>query len=83
MCCSSFNNKAEYISATECIKEALWIEGIMEELGMATSQVTAHCDSAMFLMKNAAHHERTKHIDVCLHFVRERSSRCSEDTQWG
>ena len=34
--------------------------------------ITVHCDSqsAFDLSKNFVHHERTKHIDIKLHFVR-------------
>ena len=34
---------------------------------------TLHCDnqSAIYLIRNRAYHERTKHIDVRYHFIRE------------
>ena len=45
----------------------------MRELGIAQSSVAIHCDSqsAIHLTKNSVFHERTKHIDVRLHFVRD------------
>ena len=36
-----------------------------------------YCDnsSAIHLCKNPAHHEKTKHIDIKLHFIRNEMSR--------
>ena len=44
----------------------------MIDLGFEHKQVTVHCDSqsAICLSKNQIHHEKTKHIDLKLHFVR-------------
>ena len=65
--------EAEYIALAEAVKEALWLKGILEELGFKQEQVVVHCDSqsAIHLSKNIVFHERTKHIDVKLHFLRD------------
>lgn len=65
--------EAEYIAVTEAIKEALWLKGIISELGLKQEQVVVHCDnqSAIHLSKHQVFHERSKHIDVKLHFVRD------------
>ena len=54
------------------MKEALWLEGFAKELKLQGRSITVKCDSqsAIHLSKNSAYHERTKHIDVRLHFVR-------------
>ncbi|KAH9698871.1 Integrase catalytic domain-containing protein [Citrus sinensis] len=64
--------EAEYTAATEAVKEALWLRGLITELGMTQETVEVHCDSssAIYLSKNPAHHEKTKHIDIKLHFIR-------------
>ncbi|KAH9762156.1 hypothetical protein KPL70_000706 [Citrus sinensis] len=64
--------EAEYTAATEAVKEALWLRGLITELGMKQEAVEVHCDSssAIYLSKNPAHHEKTKHIDIKLHFIR-------------
>ncbi|KAH9668177.1 hypothetical protein KPL70_021322 [Citrus sinensis] len=64
--------EAEYTAAAEAFKEAIWLRGIVTELGFEQRQVAFHCDSqsAICLSKNQVHHEKTKHIDVKLHFVR-------------
>ena len=69
--------EAEYIALTEAIKEAIWIKVIINELGIKCSSVKLYCDSqsAIYLSKNTMFHERSKHIDVRLHFVRDIISR--------
>ena len=50
----------------------------MTELRFEQKQITIYCDSksAICLSKNQIHPEKTKHIDIKLHFVRlEVSSR--------
>lgn len=65
--------EAEYIAVTEAIKEALWIKGLVNELGVDQKNIEVHCDnqSAIHLCKNPMYHERTKHIDIRLHFIRD------------
>ncbi|XP_073152743.1 secreted RxLR effector protein 161-like [Henckelia pumila] len=69
--------EAEYISLTEAVKEALWIKGFVTEMGQEQHSTTIFSDSqsAIHLSKNTMFHERTKHIDVRLHFVRDIISR--------
>ena len=65
--------EAEYMAITEAIKEAIWLQGLLDDLGVGQKQVTVFCDSqsAIHLAKNQVYHARTKHIDVRYHFVRE------------
>lgn len=69
--------EAEYTAAAEAVKEALWLKGLMAELGSAQKTVEVFCDSssAIYLSKNPAHHERTKHIDIKLHFIINKVSK--------
>ncbi|KAH9656702.1 hypothetical protein KPL70_022787 [Citrus sinensis] len=64
--------EAEYTVAAEAIKEAIWLRGMVVELGYEQKQLLVHCDnhSAICLNKNQVYHEKTKHIDVKLHFLR-------------
>lgn len=64
--------EAEYTAASEAVKEALWLKGLISELGISQKVVDIHCDSssAIYLSRNPAHHEKTKHIDIKLHFIR-------------
>ena len=65
--------EAEFMALTEAAKEALWIKGLMKDLGLEQDKVTLWCDSqsAICLSKNSNHHERTKHIDVRYNFIRD------------
>ncbi|XP_073130842.1 secreted RxLR effector protein 161-like [Henckelia pumila] len=65
--------EAEYISLTKAVKEGIWITGFVTEMGLVQNDVTIFCDSqsAIHLSKNSVFHERTKHIDVRLHFLRD------------
>ena len=65
--------EAEYIFLTKVVKEALWLEGFAKELKLQDQEIIVKCDiqSAIHLSKNSAYQERTKDIDVRLHFIRE------------
>ncbi|GKU92526.1 hypothetical protein SLEP1_g6239 [Rubroshorea leprosula] len=65
--------EAEYIAITEAVKEALWLKGLVSDLGVEQNEMMVFCDSqsAIHLTKNTMYHERTKHIQVQYHFVRE------------
>ncbi|KAH9697781.1 Integrase catalytic domain-containing protein [Citrus sinensis] len=68
---------AEFVAATEAVKEGKWLCGILNELWLRQKIFTIFCDnqSAIHLIKNQVYHERTKHIDVRLHFIRDEVSK--------
>ena len=68
--------EAQYIALTEAVKEAIWLRGLISELGFKQKTVTISSDSssAIELSKNPKYNERTKHINVRLHFIREEIS---------
>ena len=57
----------------DAFKEAIWLQGIPKEIQLLQGNVVVHSDSqsAIHLCKNLMYHERTKHVDVRYHFVRE------------
>ena len=61
------------MTITEAEKEAIWLQGLLRELGIGQEEITIFCDSqsAIQLAKNQVYHARTKHIDVRYHFIRE------------
>ncbi|KAG7563868.1 Integrase catalytic core [Arabidopsis suecica] len=65
--------EAEYMALTEAAKEAIWIKGLLKDMGLEQEKVSLCCDSqsAICLSKNSVYHERTKHIDVKFNFIRE------------
>ena len=37
--------EAEYLAITEAVKEAIWLQGLLDDLGVGQKQVTVFCDS--------------------------------------
>ncbi|KAH9685181.1 Integrase catalytic domain-containing protein [Citrus sinensis] len=74
--------EAEY-TTIEAIKEAIWLKGMLKELGVEQKSMVIHCDSqsAICLSKNQTHLERTKHIDIKLHFIRLEVSKATVKLQ--
>eukprot|EP00253_Pinus_taeda_P026021 PITA_26021 len=64
--------EAEYIVASDASKEAIWLKGLLDEIGRTQEKVNVLCDSqsAIYLATNLAYHSRTKHIDVRYNFLR-------------
>ena len=56
---------------TEAIKKAIWLKELVAKLEGVSVGATVWSDSqsAVYLSKNQTHHERTKHIDIWLHFI--------------
>ena len=73
------------MAITEAGKESIWLQGLLDDLGVGQKQVIVFYDrqSAIHLAKNQVYHARTKHIDVRYHFVweiiEEGESLSSED----
>lgn len=64
--------EAEYIAMTKAIKDGIWLQGFIKELGIIQEDMVICCDfqNALHLMKNTVHHEISKHIYIKLHFIR-------------
>ncbi|KAL0320001.1 UNVERIFIED_CONTAM: Retrovirus-related Pol polyprotein from transposon TNT 1-94 [Sesamum radiatum] len=65
--------EAEYIATIEAFKEAIWLKGILTEIGFLKNNVTIFSDSqsSIQLCKNPVFHDRTKYIEVRHHFIRD------------
>lgn len=67
--------ESEYMAASQCVKEMVWLRGILNEiLDGKLSGINFFMDnqSAICLIKNPEFHKRSKHIDVRYHFIREK-----------
>jgi hypothetical protein len=69
--------EAEYMAASSAVREALWLKKLVAELGQPVAAVPVCCDNqgALSLLHNPVLSDRSKHIDVQHHFVRERVAR--------
>lgn len=68
------STEAEYISCTDAGKEAVWLRSLATALGVPVAEPTlVHQDNegAKALTQNSVFHNRTKHIDVRYHKIRE------------
>jgi hypothetical protein len=65
--------EAEYIALASATKEAVWLQRLLRELGTDQESVTIFEDNqgAIALASNAVVNQRSKHIDVRYHFVRD------------
>ncbi|KAL0745699.1 hypothetical protein Bca101_101793 [Brassica carinata] len=70
--CSSAD--AEYRAMLKLTNELVWIKGILKHIGIEqVASMTMHCDNqaAIHIASNSVFHERTKHIEVDCHKVRQ------------
>jgi histone deacetylase 1/2 len=72
---SQSSAEAEYRAVAHVVAECCWIRQLLQELHVPLSSATVvYCDnvSAVYMMANPVHHRRTKHIEIDIHFVREK-----------
>uniref|UniRef100_A0A803R4Z6 Reverse transcriptase Ty1/copia-type domain-containing protein n=1 Tax=Cannabis sativa TaxID=3483 RepID=A0A803R4Z6_CANSA len=66
--------ESEYISTTEAIKEAIWMKGLLTEIKLLKEVPRVYSDSqsCVHLCRNPVFHDRTKHIEIKYHFIRDK-----------
>ncbi|XP_062217191.1 uncharacterized mitochondrial protein AtMg00810-like [Phragmites australis] len=67
--------EAEYRAVAHAVTETCWLRQLLGELHTPLSSATVvFCDnvSAVYLSANPVQHKRTKHIEIDIHFVREK-----------
>jgi hypothetical protein len=72
---SRSSDEAEYRGVANAVAEACWIRQLFGELRRPLTCATlVYCDniSVVHLSTNLVHHQRTKHVEIDIHFVRER-----------
>jgi hypothetical protein len=75
---SRSSTEAEYKVITNVTVEIMWIQTLLDELGIPhPPTVSVWCDNlgATYLSANPVFHARTKYIEVDYHFVREQVTR--------
>jgi hypothetical protein len=67
--------EVEYRAVANGVAEAAWLRQLLAELHRPLARSTlVYCDnvSAVYLSTNLVQHQRTKHVEIDLHFVRDR-----------
>ncbi|KAI3774037.1 hypothetical protein L1987_48580 [Smallanthus sonchifolius] len=70
-------SEAEYIAASSCYTQVIWIQNQMLDYGMTFMATPIHIDnmSAMSITNNPVQHSKTKHIDIRYHFIRDQAEK--------
>ncbi|XP_071708330.1 uncharacterized mitochondrial protein AtMg00810-like [Rutidosis leptorrhynchoides] len=66
--------EAEYRGVANAVAETCWIRNLLRELHCPlTSPTLVYCDnvSVVYMSGNPVQHQRTKHIEIDIHFVRD------------
>jgi hypothetical protein len=66
--------KAEYIVASVASREAVWLRKLLSDfLSSELAPIVIHCDnqSCIKLTKNPVFHDKSKHIEMRYHYVRD------------
>ncbi|GJU07204.1 ribonuclease H-like domain-containing protein [Tanacetum coccineum] len=67
--------EAEYRGVANVVAETSWIRNLLRELHTPLFTATlVYCDnvSAVYMSANPVQHQRTKHIEIDIHFVRDK-----------
>ncbi|GJZ34091.1 ribonuclease H-like domain-containing protein [Tanacetum coccineum] len=67
--------EAEYRGVTNAVAETSWIRNLLRELHTPLFTATlVYCDnvSAVYMSANPVQHQRSKHIEINIHFVRDK-----------
>ncbi|KAE8879052.1 hypothetical protein PF005_g19561 [Phytophthora fragariae] len=67
--------EAEYMALSGCVKECVWMRHLLKGIGaeqVGATVIYEDNQGAMALAKNVGYQARTKHIDICYHFIRDK-----------
>ncbi|GKD88955.1 putative ribonuclease H-like domain-containing protein [Tanacetum coccineum] len=69
--------RAEYIAASNCCGQVLWIQNQLLDYGYNFMQTKIHIDneSTICIVKNPVFHSKTKHIEIRHHFIRDSNEK--------
>ncbi|KAD3337311.1 hypothetical protein E3N88_32831 [Mikania micrantha] len=72
-CVSTSTAEAEYIAASSCCAQVIWIQNQMKDYGVELFNTPIQIDnsSAISITNNPIKHSNTKHIDIKYHFIRD------------
>ncbi|GJW14561.1 hypothetical protein Tco_0018694 [Tanacetum coccineum] len=73
----STTGDSEYIAASNCCRQVLWIQNQLLDYGYNFMQTKIHIDneSSICIVKNPVFHSKTKHIEIRHHFIRDSNEK--------
>ncbi|GJS76552.1 putative ribonuclease H-like domain-containing protein [Tanacetum coccineum] len=69
--------EAEYVAATSCYGQVLWIQNQMLDYGynFMNTKIFIDNESTICIVKNPVFHSKTKHIEIRHHFIRDSNEK--------
>lgn len=67
--------EAEYRSMAMAICEVTWVKGLLKELGiknLGSTPILCDNQAALAIAANPVHHDKTKHVEIDCHFIRDK-----------
>ncbi|XP_061353302.1 uncharacterized mitochondrial protein AtMg00810-like [Gastrolobium bilobum] len=67
--------EAEYVAASWCVCHTMWLRNLLSKLEQEQvdpTEIWVNNKSTIELAKNPVNHERSKHVDVRFHFIRDQ-----------
>jgi len=80
---SQSSAKSKYPTMENVTCELVWVKDLLTEIGFAPEYpIKLYCDNqaVINITENSVFHERTKHIEVDCHLVRQKIEDCSSST---
>jgi hypothetical protein len=68
--------ESEYIVLSEAAKDVSYLRRLLNELGLSShgpTQLLSDNQACIKLVSNPIMHSKTKHIDICFHFIRKKA----------
>lgn len=83
-CVAISSTEAEYYALSTALREAIWIKFWIEQVFGISQTIKLYCDnqSALEIAHHDSSHQRTKHIDIHYHFIRQYVNDGTVKLQW-
>lgn len=67
------STEAEYMSLSDCSCQVVWVRSLLEEIGYQLDPIPICGDNqgSIFIASNPVQEQRSKHIDIRYHYIRE------------
>jgi hypothetical protein len=76
--------EAEYVAAASCCAQLLWMRQTLKDYDIMFDKVPLFCDnkSVIKIAQNPVQHNKTKHIEICHHLIRDHVNRGEIDLSY-